>query len=67
MDDDIIVTAMPLDHNTAGIATAYGLDGRQVGVRVPVEDFSRLQVVQTEFWGSPAFYPMVTMGKADET
>jgi hypothetical protein len=47
---------MPLDHNTAGVATGYGLDGRDVGARVPVEDFCALHVVQTD---SGAFQPSI--------
>jgi hypothetical protein len=39
--------------------TAYGLDRRGVGVRVPVEErISHLQVVQTDSEAHPASYPM---------
>jgi hypothetical protein len=39
------------------------LDGRVVGVRVPiVARFSPLHVVQTGFGGHPASYPMGTGG-----
>jgi hypothetical protein len=46
-----------------GIAMEYGLDGRGVGVRVPVrEHFSRLHVVQTGFGAHPDSYPKGTVG-----
>jgi hypothetical protein len=45
--------------SAVGIATGYGLDGRGVGVRVPVgARFSPLHVVQTGPGASPASYPM---------
>jgi hypothetical protein len=43
-----------------GIATGYGLDGRGIGVRVPVGVFSLLHVVQTDSGAHPASYPMCT-------
>jgi hypothetical protein len=42
--------------SAVGIATGYGLDGPEVGVRVPVGDrFSPLHIVQTA-------YPIGIMG-----
>jgi hypothetical protein len=46
--------------SSVGIAAGYGLDGRGVGVRVPVGDFSLLHVVQTGSGAEPASYPMGT-------
>jgi hypothetical protein len=43
------------------VATGYGLDGRGVGVGVPVgEEFSLLHVVQAGSGAHPASYPMGT-------
>jgi hypothetical protein len=37
-------------YSAVSIATGYGLDGREVGVRVPVgENFSSVRVVQADF------------------
>jgi hypothetical protein len=44
--------------SSVGIATGYGLDGRGVGVRVPVG--SRIFVVQTGSGAQPASYPIGT-------
>jgi hypothetical protein len=44
--------------SAVGIAIGYGLDGRRVGVRVPVRDFSLLHVVQTSSRAHPAYHPM---------
>jgi hypothetical protein len=42
-----------------GIATGYVLDGRGIGVRVPVgSSFSPLHVVQTSPGTRPASYPL---------
>jgi hypothetical protein len=50
---------------SVGIAMDYGLDGRGIGVRVPVEEnFSPFHVVQTGSGAHPASYPMGTGGKA---
>jgi hypothetical protein len=47
----------------AGIATAYGLDDRGVGVRVPVgSEFSLLYIIQIGCGAHPASYPMDTGG-----
>jgi hypothetical protein len=49
--------------NAVGIATAYELDGRGIGVRVPLRArFSLLHVVQTGSGAHPASYPMGTGG-----
>jgi hypothetical protein len=47
-----------------GIATAYGLDDRGVGVRVPVgvKNFSLVYIVQTGSGAHPTSYPMGTGG-----
>jgi hypothetical protein len=46
-----------------GIATGYGLDGRRVGVRVPVgSKIYLLQVVRTGSGAHPASYSMGTKG-----
>jgi hypothetical protein len=46
-----------------GIGTGYGLDGRGVGVRVPVgARCSPLHVVQTGCGAHPSPYPMGTGG-----
>jgi hypothetical protein len=43
------------------IATAYGLDDREIKVRVPIEsEFSLFHTVQTVSVAHPASYPMVT-------
>jgi hypothetical protein len=48
-----------------GIATGYGLDSREVVVRIPVGAyFSPLHVVQTGSGAHPASYPMGTGSKA---
>jgi hypothetical protein len=48
-------------NSTVGIATSYRLDGRGVGVRVPVgQDISPLYVVKTNSGAHPTFYPMGT-------
>jgi hypothetical protein len=48
-----------------GIATGYGLEGRGVGVRVPVRArFFLLYVVQTSSGVHAAFCPVGTEGKA---
>jgi hypothetical protein len=45
--------------SAVGIATAYGLEDRGVGVRVPVgSEFSLLHIVQTGSWADPGSYPM---------
>jgi hypothetical protein len=45
--------------SAVGIATSYGLDGRGVGVRVPVgQDISPLHLVSTGPGAHPAFYAM---------
>jgi hypothetical protein len=50
---------------TVGRATGYGLDGRGVGVRVPVgANVSLPHVVQTESGAHPASYPVGTGCKA---
>jgi hypothetical protein len=47
--------------SAVGIATGYGLDGREVGVRVPVgARFAPLHVVPTGSGAHPASYPMGT-------
>jgi hypothetical protein len=47
--------------SAVGIATAYGLDDRGVGVRVPVgSEFSLLHIVQTDSGAYPASHPMGT-------
>jgi hypothetical protein len=52
-----------LPDSAARIATGYGLDGRGVGVRVPVRGgFSILHVVHTGSGSHPAYYPMGTGG-----
>jgi hypothetical protein len=44
-----------------GIATGYGLDDQEVGIRVPVrQEFSLSHVVQTGYGVHPAFYPLDT-------
>jgi hypothetical protein len=44
-----------------GIATGYGLDDREVGVRVPVgSESSSFQAVQTDSWVHPTSYAMDT-------
>jgi hypothetical protein len=50
--------------SSVGIATAYGRDGRGVGVLVPVgaRDFSPLNVVQTCSGAHRTSYPMGTGG-----
>jgi hypothetical protein len=49
--------------SVVGIATAYGLDDRVVGVRVPVEsEFSLLHIILTGSGAHPASYPMGTGG-----
>jgi hypothetical protein len=49
--------------SAVGVVTGYGLDGRGVGVRVPVGvRFSPLHVVQTGSGAHPASYPMGTGG-----
>jgi hypothetical protein len=48
-----------------GRATAYGLDDRGVGVRVPVRsEFSLIYIFQTGSGAHPASYPVSTGGKA---
>jgi hypothetical protein len=48
-----------------GIATAYWLDDRGVGVRIRVgSEFSLLHIVQTGSGAHPTPYPMGTGGKA---
>jgi hypothetical protein len=48
-----------------GIVTAYGLDDREIGVRVPVgSDFSLLHIIQTGCGAHLASYPLGTGGKA---
>jgi hypothetical protein len=50
-------------NSSVGIATGYGLDGRGVGVRVPVGTrFSPLHIVQTGSGAHLASYPMGTVG-----
>jgi hypothetical protein len=49
--------------SSVGIVTGYGLDGRGVGVRVPVgARFSPLRVVQTGSEAHPTSYTMGTGG-----
>jgi hypothetical protein len=49
--------------DSVGIATGYVLDGRGVGVRVPVgARFSPLHVVQTDYGAHPASYLIGTEG-----
>jgi hypothetical protein len=49
--------------SAVGIVTAYGLDDRGVGVRVPVgSGFSLLHIVQTGSGAHAASYPMGTGG-----
>jgi hypothetical protein len=49
--------------NSVTIATGYGLDGTEIGVRVQVGSrFSLLHVVQTGSVTHPASYPKVTGG-----
>jgi hypothetical protein len=49
--------------SAVGIATGYGLDGRGVGVRVPVgQDFCLFRVIQTGSGAHPASYPIGTGG-----
>jgi hypothetical protein len=49
--------------SAVGIATGYGLDGRGVGVRVPVGAwFFPLHVIQTVLGAHPASYPTGTGG-----
>jgi hypothetical protein len=49
--------------SAVGIATAYGLDNREVGVRVLVgSEFSLLHIVHTGSGAHPAYYPMGTRG-----
>jgi hypothetical protein len=48
--------------SVVGIATGYGLDDGGIGVRVPAQEFSLLNVVQTGFGTHPASYPMGTPG-----
>jgi hypothetical protein len=44
--------------SAVGIVTGYRMDGRGVGVRIPVgSKFSLLYVVQTGSWVHPASYP----------
>jgi hypothetical protein len=50
--------------SSVGIATGYGLDGREVGVRVPVAARVFFQAVQTGSGSHPASYPMGAGGKA---
>jgi hypothetical protein len=55
------------NRNAIGIATDYGLDGRGVGIRVPVRaKFFPLHVIQTGSGAQPASYPMSLRGKAVE-
>jgi hypothetical protein len=46
--------------STVDIATAYGLDDRGVGVRVPVGSEFSLHIVQTGSGAHPASNPMGT-------
>jgi hypothetical protein len=49
--------------SAVGIGTEYGLDGRRVGVRIPVEArFFLLHVVHTGSGAHPDSYPMGTGG-----
>jgi hypothetical protein len=49
--------------SAVGIAIAYGLHDREVGVRVPVWlEFSLLHIVQTGSGAHPASYQMGTAG-----
>jgi hypothetical protein len=53
--------------NAVGIATGYGPDGQEVGVRVPVgAGYFPLHVVQTGSGAHPAYYPMGTGGSFPE-
>jgi hypothetical protein len=53
--------------SSVGIATAYGLDDRGAGVRVPVgSEFSLLYIVCTGSGAHPASYPMGTGGSFPE-
>jgi hypothetical protein len=48
--------------SVVGIATAYGLHDRVVGVRVPVgSEFSLLHIIQTVSGSHPASYPIGSM------
>jgi hypothetical protein len=51
-------------YSTVGIATDYGLDDGEIGVRIPVRSriFSFLHVVQTGSGAHPASYPMGMWG-----
>jgi hypothetical protein len=56
----IIIIIMVINHC---IATGYGLDGRRVGIRIPVrENFSPLHVTQTDSEAHTVSYPMGTGG-----
>jgi hypothetical protein len=45
----------PLTHSVVGIATGYGLDGRMVGVRVPVgSSIFSSPCLSARFWGPPS-------------
>jgi hypothetical protein len=47
--------------SAVGIATGYGLDGREDGLRVPVgASLSPLRVVQADSGADPASYPIGT-------
>jgi hypothetical protein len=53
--------------SVVGIASGYGLDGRGVGVRVPVgHEFSLFHVVQTGSGIHPSYYPTDTGGSFPE-
>jgi hypothetical protein len=52
-------------NSAVDIATGYGLDGRGVGVRVPVRArFFSSPVRPDRFWGQPAYYPVGIEGSS---
>jgi hypothetical protein len=58
-------TIMGSRNSSVGIATGYGLDDREVGIRVPVwSKCSLLRSVQTGSGAHPASYPMGTGGSS---
>jgi hypothetical protein len=57
------LTSAPIPDSSVGIAAAYGLNDRDVGVRVPVgSKFSLLQAVQTGSGVQITSYPVGTGG-----
>jgi hypothetical protein len=61
----MVCAVLGLVDSLVRIATAYGLDDRRVGVRVPVGSrIFLLHIVQTGSGAHPASYPVSTGGKA---